>query len=433
MRIGGWSSRSAAARRGAGLRPGTGAAQRRQPAPHRLLPVAAARPPHRPAPRERRDAVSTRTAPASTRCWRRRGRRRRSRALFYFLNRTGYNGLCRFNRRATSTCRSARTSSIRYTRDFAASRRAGAVGLHARRHRVDPARRRRLHLRRPALRRGRSRTTRGRLPWDDQVRAATRLAAHRGPACSSTRRRRGSSTSTARSGTRCGIGTCPAASVHRRSHAREGSWRRGICTPSEAQAWAPSPAARGPERGLPAGSGAATSFSTAAWIADMSTTSVGAREDVADVLRAPQAGVCASDPRRLERRPRPGVRRRVLRLLVARELDGAADLGGVVASERGDRANVADRLPQLGAALGGTPRGRRTPIAASVSSSLATSSGVRYRADGSPSTNAFTDMTRSGSPSSSGAPQRERWRDEVAHADEAGWLDDASGYDMKSK
>ena len=39
-------------------------------------------------------------------------------ALFYFLNRTGYNGLCRFNQRGRFNVPFGRYSTIRYTRNF---------------------------------------------------------------------------------------------------------------------------------------------------------------------------------------------------------------------------------------------------------------------------------------------------------------------------
>jgi hypothetical protein len=57
---------------------GAGAAERRQPARHRLLPLAAARPADRPAARERRDAVLRAPRPLQRAARRRRGRRRRS-------------------------------------------------------------------------------------------------------------------------------------------------------------------------------------------------------------------------------------------------------------------------------------------------------------------------------------------------------------------
>jgi DNA adenine methylase len=45
-------------------------------------------------------------------------------ALFYFLNRTGFNGLCRFNRRGLFNVPFGRYSRIGYTRDFSAYREA---------------------------------------------------------------------------------------------------------------------------------------------------------------------------------------------------------------------------------------------------------------------------------------------------------------------
>ena len=41
-------------------------------------------------------------------------------ALFYYLNRTGYNGLCRFNRKGAFNVPFGRYTNIRYVRDFAA-------------------------------------------------------------------------------------------------------------------------------------------------------------------------------------------------------------------------------------------------------------------------------------------------------------------------
>lgn len=48
------------------------------------------------------------------------GASKKAAELFYFLNRTGYNGLCRFNRRGEFNVPFGRYRSIRYRRDFAA-------------------------------------------------------------------------------------------------------------------------------------------------------------------------------------------------------------------------------------------------------------------------------------------------------------------------
>ena len=48
----------------------------------------------------------------------RRHKTRKAAGLFYFLNRTGYNGLCRFNRRGEFNVPFGDYRTIRYTRDF---------------------------------------------------------------------------------------------------------------------------------------------------------------------------------------------------------------------------------------------------------------------------------------------------------------------------
>src|SRR5262249_41420384 len=47
-------------------------------------------------------------------------------ALFYYLNRTGYNGLCRFNRRGGFNVPFGRYAKITYTRDFSSYRKVCA-------------------------------------------------------------------------------------------------------------------------------------------------------------------------------------------------------------------------------------------------------------------------------------------------------------------
>jgi DNA adenine methylase len=50
------------------------------------------------------------------------GRTRESACLFYYLNRTGYNGLCRFNRRGQFNVPFGQYAAVRYKRDFSAYR-----------------------------------------------------------------------------------------------------------------------------------------------------------------------------------------------------------------------------------------------------------------------------------------------------------------------
>ena len=49
-------------------------------------------------------------------------RTQESACLFYYLNRTGYNGLCRFNRRGQFNVPFGRYATVRYARDFSAYR-----------------------------------------------------------------------------------------------------------------------------------------------------------------------------------------------------------------------------------------------------------------------------------------------------------------------
>ena len=84
----------------AGLMPASRAAQRRQSASHQSLPLAAAGADDRRRDGERSEQLYYASRSASTNCCEpARAARREAASLFYYLNRTGYNGLCRFNRK----------------------------------------------------------------------------------------------------------------------------------------------------------------------------------------------------------------------------------------------------------------------------------------------------------------------------------------------
>ena len=64
-------------------------------------------------------------------------------SLFYFLNRTGYNGLCRFNKQGEFNVPFGRYNTIKYHRDFTAyAARISRLGIHQRRLRRTRDRRR---------------------------------------------------------------------------------------------------------------------------------------------------------------------------------------------------------------------------------------------------------------------------------------------------
>ena len=102
--------------------------------------------------------------------------------LFYFLNRTGYNGLCRFNRAGAFNVPFGTYARIRYTRDFAAYRAALApwTFTHGDIESI-PLEDTDFVYADPPYDVPFTQYARGGFSWDDQVRAATHLAAHRGP------------------------------------------------------------------------------------------------------------------------------------------------------------------------------------------------------------------------------------------------------------
>jgi DNA adenine methylase len=103
-------------------------------------------------------------------------------ALFYFLNRTGYNGLCRFNRGGAFNVPFGRYSRITYTRDFRPYadmllRWTFSDGDFAAMP-VEPSD---FIYADPPYDVTFRAYSRGGFSWDDQVRAATWLAGHEGP------------------------------------------------------------------------------------------------------------------------------------------------------------------------------------------------------------------------------------------------------------
>jgi len=111
-----------------------------------------------------------------------RGHTAEAASLFYYLNRTGFNGLCRFNSRGEFNVPFGRYARIAYVRDFSAYRPVfsrwefSSLDFEA------------LRLRRgdfvyadPPYDVPFTQYARGRFSWDDQVRAAEWLARHNGP------------------------------------------------------------------------------------------------------------------------------------------------------------------------------------------------------------------------------------------------------------
>ncbi len=105
-----------------------------------------------------------------------------SAALFYYLNRTGYNGLCRFNRRGSFNVPFGRYRHINYLRDFGAFRsvfRRWTLGS-ADFERVDLQPDDFVYADPPYDVEFRQYSSGG-FTWDDQVRTAEWLSRHRGP------------------------------------------------------------------------------------------------------------------------------------------------------------------------------------------------------------------------------------------------------------
>ncbi len=102
--------------------------------------------------------------------------------LFYFLNRTCYNGLCRFNRSGEFNVPFGRYTRINYTRDFAAYRQRLARWTF-RVSDIDdlPIRRGDFIYADPPYDVPFTQYSQGGFSWEDQVRTAERLAKHPGP------------------------------------------------------------------------------------------------------------------------------------------------------------------------------------------------------------------------------------------------------------
>ena len=111
-----------------------------------------------------------------------KGRTAEAASLFYFLNRTGYNGLCRFNRSGEFNVPFGSYKQITYTRDFTPYRAAfadwdfsvgdfEAIALAP----TD------FVYADPPYDVEFTQYSQGGFTWDDQVRTATWLSKHRGP------------------------------------------------------------------------------------------------------------------------------------------------------------------------------------------------------------------------------------------------------------
>jgi len=103
-------------------------------------------------------------------------------ALFYYLNRTGYNGLCRFNRSGQFNVPFGRYDRIHYRRDFTSYRDAFApwIFMSADFEQV-PLERGDFVYADPPYDVEFTKYEKNGFGWTDQERAAERLAHHRGP------------------------------------------------------------------------------------------------------------------------------------------------------------------------------------------------------------------------------------------------------------
>ena len=111
-----------------------------------------------------------------------RGHTAEAASLFYYLNRTGYNGLCRFNSRGEFNVPFGSFARIAYVRDFSAYRPVfsrwdfSSVDFEALRLKAGD-----FVYADPPYDVPFTQYARARFTWDDQVRAAEWLARHEGP------------------------------------------------------------------------------------------------------------------------------------------------------------------------------------------------------------------------------------------------------------
>ena len=103
-------------------------------------------------------------------------------ALFYYLNRTGYNGLCRFNRSGAFNVPFGRYTRIRYERDFSEYRQALAAWTFTCTDvEAVPAEPDDFIYADPPYDVEFTQYSSGRFDWHDQVRTAEWVAKHAGP------------------------------------------------------------------------------------------------------------------------------------------------------------------------------------------------------------------------------------------------------------
>jgi DNA adenine methylase len=111
-----------------------------------------------------------------------RGHTAEAAALFYYLNRTGFNGLCRFNSRGEFNVPFGRYARISYVRDFSAYRPVfGRWAFTSVDFEALPLMPADFVYADPPYDVPFTQYARARFSWDDQVRAAGWLARHEGP------------------------------------------------------------------------------------------------------------------------------------------------------------------------------------------------------------------------------------------------------------